>query len=203
MKKIFTLFATMLTVASMNAQSFVFVDKDGKTIENGSVLTMSEVEDDGFGDLQIPLKGIYVKNISDLDENASIDWNVKTIPSGSFACCLGDVCMNATSAKTIKTANVEIESGKSLELTRTEWCPADKQYGTCEVELQLGEGSQMNGPKITVKFVYAETTSIKSAKADVQDTVYYSILGQKASKEARGIMLMRTADGSIKKVMIK
>ena len=60
----------------MNAQSFIFVDGDGNTIENGATLTMDKIgykEDfifnpDGSYEViqvpMIPLSGVYIKNNS-------------------------------------------------------------------------------------------------------------------------------------------
>ena len=66
MKKLFTLCASLFVgFATMNAQTFAFVNEEGNVIENGSKLTMTTVEfAEGWGDVLIPLEGITVKNVS-------------------------------------------------------------------------------------------------------------------------------------------
>lgn len=219
MKKFFT-FCALLVMGclSIHAQSFSFVDGDGNIIENGSTLTMDEVDynedivfnpDGSFETVQtpiIPLKDVYVKNTSSKDANCKITFNVTTLPSGTTfgACCAG----NCTSAQTVGSIDKEapVAAGNTVDIsTLTEW-NCGTEPGTCVVKLSIkGENSMTTDSEITVNFVYDGTTGIAGVQNNASHKVVarYSIDGQLLNAPQKGINILKYADGRTEKVVVK
>lgn len=219
MKKIFT-FCVLLVMGclSIHAQSFSFVDGDGNIIENGSTLTMDEVDykedftfnpDGSYEIIQvpvIPLKDVYVKNMSSKKANCKITFDVTTLPSGtSFdACCAG----NCTSAQSVGSMekNTSATAGSTIDISsQTEWI-CGTEPGTCVVKLSVkGENSMTTDSEITVNFVYDGTTGITGVQNNASHKVVarYSIDGQLLNAPQKGINILKYADGRTEKVIVK
>lgn len=196
MKKILTFLIALSAILSASAQSGLrFVDANGTPIADGTTLTMSEAEEDFFGDINVLLKGIWVQNTTSSDISASLTADVKSIPSGTFACCLGSQCKEIAKTGTLTIDNVTIKANDKSEIVNTEWKPTPAQYGTCEVTLQLGTAD-----KITVNFVYADPSAITSLSSSKKVVAYYTLDGKQISSPLKGITLVRYNDGSIKKI---
>jgi len=196
MKKILSLLIALSAILSASAQSGLrFVDANGTPIADGTTLTMSEAEEDFFDDINVLLKGIWVQNTTSSDIFATLTAEVKSIPSGSFSCCLGSQCKEIAKTGTLTIDNVTIKANDKSEIVNTEWKPTPSQYGTCEVTLQLGTAD-----KITVNFVYADTSAITSLSSSKKVVAYYTLDGKQISSPLKGITLVRYNDGSIKKI---
>lgn len=228
MKKLFTLCAAMLMGSAMAFgqvdQTLQFVDKDGNVVADGATWKVSEKETDLFMGTMIPSR-LYVKNTSGEDAVCDIDWQVTQIPDGkisSFSICYPGTCTTSDSImlKPVGKLPEVIESGKIADL-QAEWVvkqpfPADapEATGTCTVTLQLKVMSAVDasatvkayGPKITVVFSNEGTTDgIGSVDAATGKKVeaYYSLSGRRLSVPQKGLNIVKFADGTARKVVVK
>lgn len=171
MKKIFTLFVSLLLCMAATAQGtvddkFVFTDLEGNTVADGSVIVVSEVNEEG--QMVVPLK---VKNVSGDRAAVSMYENINAKPSGTWQTCAFGNCMeleeSGYSQKNIEPADYEAS-------IQTEWIPEQGKYATWEATLQIqvfsieqrmsfgdvvdvaGEEIIGYGPKVTIRFEYKD-----------------------------------------------
>ena len=141
-----------------------FVDEEGYSIDDGSTITITEGEDDGWGGTMFP-SGLYVQNTSDEDIYVGIDYDIKELPNGSFQIVFPISCMNISKVGTGKTAEGLLQAGEKKTLM-AEWLPDIDGFGTCTVELQINTYTynsiskkyelQAKGPTVTVRMVYSD-----------------------------------------------
>lgn len=223
MKKIFTLFTSLLLLgAPAFAQeddeeldeTFVFVDANGNTVADGTVLNINTLNEDG--QMVVPLR---VKNISGDKAAVSMWETIDGKPSGDWQTCAFGNCMiireNAYSSKSIVEADY-------LEDIQTEWIPEEEAYASWTATLQIhvfniaqkvtfGQSTDVPGdviigygPKVTVNFTYADPAGIDDAqRTTAQARSYYSADGRRLPAARKGLNIVRTADGSVRKVLMK
>lgn len=190
MKKIFTLFATLISVATLQAQTFSFVDANtGAEIANGSTLTMEAVYDEDWEQMMANLEGVAIKNNGSAAAEASLKVTAIALPEGEIACCLGTSCRNVQEQGASITVKSNIAGGDVLTITNTEWVGFEN-YGTASATFEI-----VGGPSITVNFVYADATNLDTTKKEDQIVAYYSLLGDKLDKPTSGINIVRYANG--------
>lgn len=230
MKKIFTLCISLLMgCAALNAQTFAFVDGEGNTIENGSTLTMTNTGFmAGFGDFLIKLEGVSVKQLG-TDKNFDISFTVEELPGGYFqACCLG-VCTQSLT----KVGDVGLLENKSVEedglatLSETEWINGfgtqigvDEHNqpifgepiigaveGTCKIKISVMKvGNATPEAEIYVDFVYPNPSAgISGVETEKDNAVvgYYTIDGVELNAPQKGLNIVKRADGTTTKVLVK
>lgn len=221
MKKLFTLcIALLFSCVAMNAQSFIFVDGDGNTIENGATLTMDKIgykEDfifnpDGSYEIiqvpMIPLSGVYIKNNSSEALSCKVSYDVKELANGSFdACCAGNCTSVPNEAGEIFVIekNANANAGKTIDIsTDTEWIPVAAGTTTVKISAQ-GSKSMLPDSEITINFIYDGTASIDGIQnnADNKVVARYSINGQLLDVPQKGINILKYSDGRIEKVIVK
>ena len=233
MKKLFTLCAAMLMGSAMAFgqvdQTFQFVDKDGNVVADGTTWTVSEKVDSvvefptGPVDMgTMILSGLYVKNTSDEDANVAVDFQVTQISGGAFQICFPTNCQTRTDVTEVEeTGALEMAAGEVKDMA-TEWVvrPAwpegsPEATGTCTATVQLKvmeqiEGSfryevKAYGPKITVVFSNNGTTGIGSVEAVGGKKVeaYYSLSGRRLSVPQKGLNIVKFADGTARKVVVR
>lgn len=219
MKKLFTLcIALLFSCVAMNAQSFIFVDGDGNTIENGTTLTMDQVEttqeavqnpDGSWSVVQktiVPFSDVFVKNNSSEDLSCKVSYDVKSLPNGSFAACCADNCTTVPLRGEIFVIekNAEASAGKTIDIsTDTEYMPVSEGICTVKISVQ-GSKSMLPDSEITVNFIYS-STSIDGIQnnADNKVVACYSINGLLLDAPQKGINILKYADGRIEKVIVK
>lgn len=219
MKKLFTLcIALLFSCVAMNAQSFIFVDGDGNTIENGTTLTMDQVEttqeavqnpDGSWSVVQktiVPFSDVFVKNNSSEDLSCKVSYDVKSLPNGSFAACCACNCTTVPLRGEIFVIekNAEASAGKTIDIsTDTEWMPVSEGICTVKISVQ-GSKSMLPDSEITVNFIYS-STSIDGIQnnADNKVVARYSINGLLLDAPQKGINILKYADGRIEKVIVK
>lgn len=219
MKKLFTLcIALLFSCVAMNAQSFIFVDGDGNTIENGTTLTMDQVEttqeavqnpDGSWSVVQktiVPFSDVFVKNNSSEDLSCKVSYDVKSLPNGSFAACCASNCTTVPLRGEIFVIekNAEASAGKTIDIsTDTEWMPVSEGICTVKISVQ-GSKSMLPDSEITVNFIYS-STSIDGIQnnADNKVVARYSINGLLLDAPQKGINILKYADGRIEKVIVK
>lgn len=85
-KSLLLIAAAMFTTASYAQvdQTFSFVDKDGKEVKSGTVMTVNTIEEDPIsGEDMIPT-GLYVKNNTKEKQGVGAFFNIKKMDNGSF-----------------------------------------------------------------------------------------------------------------------
>lgn len=227
MKKLFTLCAAMLMGSAMAFgqvdQTFQFVDKDGNVVADGTTWTVSEKVEDLFYGLMIPSE-LSVKNTSGEDVLCSIDYQVTQLSGGTFQICFPGTCSSAGEVMD-KPLNKDMSAesvapGAVVDL-ESEWVVRPfgsdvEATGTCTATLQLKvmnpieEGAfvptvKAYGPKITVVFSNNGTTGIGSVEAVGGKKVeaYYSLSGRRLSVPQKGLNIVKFADGTARKVVVR
>lgn len=237
MKKIFTLCISLLMgCAALNAQTFAFVDGKGNTIENGSTLTLTDIELTTIyaPDTQIPItEGFSVKNISGATANFDIKFTVISKPGGTFQVCPKDeFCVADDKSPIISFTNrPSLAAGATDDFSATEWKPGAMgtvigqedfgggffmdiygepftggAVGTCSVEIEVGpRGYTTPDSKITANFVYSTGAGISGVETEKDNAVvgYYTIDGVKLNAPQKGLNIVKRADGTTTKVLVK
>lgn len=226
MKKLFTLCAAMLMGSAMAFgqvdQTLQFVDKDGNVVADGTTWKVSEKEDGGAFVGTMVSSGLYVKNTSGEAVTCDIDYQVTQISGSTFQICYPGGCSATNEVMDEPSGKVptEIAAGASEDL-QAEWIvkglgASTETTGTCTVTLQLKvmeliEGTfryevKAYGPKITVVFSNEGTTDgIGSVDAATGKKVeaYYSLSGRRLSVPQKGLNIVKFADGTARKVVVK
>lgn len=230
MKKIFTLCISLLMgCAALNAQTFAFVDGKGNTIENGSTLTLTEYEFavEGFmPDVQIPItEGFSVKNVSGATADFDIKFTVTSKPGGTFQVCpVGESCVTDVASPVISFTNrPSLAAGATDDYSLTEWKPGAMgtlnpstgmygdpvtggAIGTCSVEIEVGpRGYTTPDSKITANFVFGTSAGISGVETEKDNAVvgYYTIDGVELNAPQKGLNIVKRADGTTTKVLVK
>lgn len=156
MKKIFTFLSLCLLSITASAQEYVFTDAQGNTYDDGVVINRTEVEDDGFGGINLP-GNLFVKNVGAAEgSEVAIVAEITKIDNGDLQLCFPTNCHNQSEVGTYETnekATLAIGESKSL---MTEWVPVE--YGECIVTYTAKkylEGSGSAVRSITVKYKYS------------------------------------------------
>lgn len=144
-------------------ETFVFTDLQGNVVPDGSVITVSEVNEQG--QMVVPL---MVKNTSGQKAAVSMYENIDQKPNGSWQTCAFGNCvtLNQTGYSSKSIVAADFESG-----IETEWIPAEGgSDATWEATLQIhvfnitsqtvfGQTTEVagntvigNGPTVTVRF---------------------------------------------------
>lgn len=205
MKRFFTLLSFLiLGMTAMNADNYVFVDKDGNIIEDGTTITVSEFEEDAFGSIQLK-SGLSVKNIeAPSNYSVRIHNEITRIDNGNVQVCFPVYCHNYDAVGSNKSEEGKLATDEVKDI-QSEWFP--ETYGECIVTYQAMSLQPManlfvekGGPKVTVHYVYADPAGVKSVKNDAQSTVYYDLQGRQSAQPNYGISIVRMSDGSVHKV---
>lgn len=170
MKRLFTLCVSLLLLATgVYAQdeadaTFQFVDAEGNTVADGSVITVTELNEEG--QMVVPL---FVKNMSGQKAAVSMYETIDQIPNGEWQTCAFGNCMILSETGYSPKNVVPDDYNASIQ---TEWIPTEEGYATWEATLQIHvfnivSKSQFGvvtevagnevigyGPKVTVRFEY-------------------------------------------------
>lgn len=234
MKKILSILALFACgVFAAQAQvdkTLQFVDKEGKVVENGAELTLTEVEAP-WGDDQIVLP-LSVKNtkkaknpenpedVKKAKAGVRLIFNIMQIDNGNLQVCFPSNCTSVNEPKEYITEKGTLEAGEVKEMA-TEWLPTAK--GKCVATFQLqyfeptagGEPTYMNGPKIKVTFDYNPTsvTNVKVGNVlmDVYDTAGKMVLTNAKKSDVigltRGVYICKTKvngkPGKVEKILVR
>lgn len=226
MNKIFTLCMSFLVLGSLisKAQTFQFVTKDGTVVENGSVWTANEVEEDTHSadDGMQVLSGLFLKNTTNKTVAAEVTLDIKTLPTGSLQFCVLGMCNNYEElGEHVKRGLEDANAEDNLML---EWFTGTNTYGTATATLRAdvieyhketnASGIEKivygavieQGPQITINFVYADPARIDDIENKTgQQTIIarYAANGTKLTEPAKGLNILKMADGRIIKQIIK
>lgn len=218
MKKIFTFFFGLIAALGTQAQSdfpLQFADKNGNIFEDGTVLNLTEVEDDGFGSIQMP-STLFVKNISDTNIEGGGTYEINKLDNGAFQTCFPVNCTQKRETGEWETGHANFTAGQLKDM-ETEWFPDEEATsGNCVVTYQLVTYKQnplkpaewaiaKYGPTIKLNFTYSDPASINTINKNTNTVKYYNLQGQPVSHLTRGIFVKKTffANGNVKSQKIQ
>ncbi len=213
MKKLFTsilVFACLTASAQGVDTTFQFVDEDGNIIPDGSEITVKGLLIPEHNDQFID-SGLYVRNTTSEVIGASMGVTITRMDNGQLDCCFPQTCSSlyGTGATETNKGLIEANTDKGI---MTEWYP--KAYGTCIVTLQvkvyesglLVPGDYIgDGPSVTINFVYDETSAgIDGIPADKSEVVgVYTTDGHQLDSPTKGVNILKSSDGTTKKLLVK
>lgn len=156
MKKFFTFLSLCLLSITVSAQEYVFTDKEGNVFEDGTVINRTNVEDDGFGGINLPAN-LFVKNVNAEEGcQVAIEAQITKIDNGDLQLCFPTNCQSYSEIGTYEpNGKATLAIGESKDLM-TEWLPT--AYGECTViytAKKYLEGSGSAVRSITVKYKYS------------------------------------------------
>lgn len=208
MKRFFTLLSLfMLGITAINADNFVFVDKDGNVIEDGATITVTEFEEDAFGSVQLK-SGLSVKNVgAPSNYSVRIHNEITRIDNGNVQVCFPVYCHNYTAVGTNKSEEGTLSTDEVKDI-QSEWFP--ESYGECIVTYQAMALQPManlyiekGGPKVTIHYIYSDQAGVTSLKNHVEAVEYFNLQGRHTVQPQRGINIVRMSDGSVRKMLNK
>lgn len=158
MKKFFTFLSLCLLSITVSAQEYVFTDKEGNVFEDGTVINRTNVEDDGFGGINLPAN-LFVKNVNAEEGcQVAIEAQITKIDNGDLQLCFPTNCQSYSEIGTYEpNGKATLAIGESKDLM-TEWLPT--AYGECTVIYTAKKYQGLSGEacrSITVKYKYSNT----------------------------------------------
>jgi len=219
MKKVITLCAAVLMNMAVMAQvdeTFQFVDANGTVVPDGSVITVSVVEDDGFGSLEMKVP-LFLRNSSGQETAVGIYETIDDMPNGMWQTCVLGNCVSLT--KTGYSSKAVVAGDQPDMDLQTEWFPEGGQYATWQATLQIhifnveskesfgqnvktvGDQVTAYGPQVTVRFQYADPASVSQLRADGSAVREVYDLQGRLSGCSAGLRIVRRADGTVGKVL--
>lgn len=199
--------------------TFRFVDKNGKEYPDGSVLNLTELELSVFESWQIN-SGLYVENTSNTAENILVTMDVNSLSeNSSIQFCVLMNCSNYQAVGTYTKSGIE-KAGNKDDLM-LEWMPAFTEdevtgeqtplYGNASITMKIehldaaGKFVQGTGPTITLNFTYADPSGIENvdAKTAKTEVCRYNANGQLLTAPQKGLNIVKYADGTSAKVLVK
>lgn len=174
------------------------------------------------------LSGLSVKNTAEGDVYCAVDFQVTQIDGGTFQICFPSKCQGVSSVTDVLSTDAGIVSAGSTKDMLTEWVirPANgntEVTGVCKATVQLKTMRQVQtgevggypiygyelvamGPKVDIIFHNDGTNAGISgvASAGKQEAeAYYSLDGRRSDVPQKGLNIVKYADGSAKKVIVK
>lgn len=215
MKKLFTSVMMLLFAASFalaqDSELVRFVDEAGNVYADGSVIDITEGKEDVFGDLEFST-GLYVENIAGEDVFVGSDYEIVSLPNGSFQFCFPQECVQQSKKGSYTTGQGKLGTDVKKSL-QAEWFPEEKGYGTCSVTFQINlytynaitkkYNLDEHGPKVTVNMTYKDPASVKNVENEVKAVARYNAAGQQISGEQRGLNIVKLDNGKAVKVVNK
>ena len=201
MKKLFTLTLSLLFALTAAAQatdtSVQFCDKDGNIIADGTTLTLTQFEEDFFGNVQMP-SGLFVKNTTDKSVHITADYTISSMSSGTFQICFPQNCVVQNRIGTYATEQGDLAAG-ALRDMQTEWFPT--AVGSCNVSMKIVTYKQnaitkkwnadKYGPTVTLNFVYGTSSIADAARLDNSEKgICYDLMGRRVSQPAKGLYIV-------------
>lgn len=203
MKKFFTLLSFLMLGTMLYAQSeYVFTDKDGNTIDEGTTIVRTEVEDDGFS--QILKSGLFVKNVSAADGyQVAVAAEITRIDNGAVQLCFPVNCFSYSSVGTYGGKDKTSLPQGSLKDIQSEWIPT--AYGECIVKY-TAKSFQGVFPKtaytVTVHYLYADPSGVEAVNDSQRAVVRecFDLQGRQTTARHHGLNIVRMSDGTVRKV---
>lgn len=213
--------AAMFTTASYAQvdQTFSFVDKDGKEVKSGTVITVNTVEEDPGTAEDMISTGLYVKNNTKEKQGVGAFFNIKKLDNGSFQICFPMLCSEGITATGMDRTKGGTMNAGQVKTLGAEWFP--KADGVCEVEFKLEyytinkgmggfeslermeeEDMEYPMPSVTVNFVKGATAinGIKDGE-NVEVTGIYDATGKLMQTTQKGLNIVKLSNGKTVKIV--
>lgn len=224
MKKIFAMCFALLFSATLFAQdeeedeldtTFRFVYADSTEVPNGAVLNLTQLGEDITGTQCIP-SGLYSENTTNSTENIRINLDIQSITEGSaIQFCALMACSNYEAVGTAYKGG--LMTPNKIDDLMFEWFPKGAlndepvEYGNAVAVLMIehmdasGKFVLGEGPSITVNFIYADPTGINNVDAQNGRMVVarYNANGQQLTALQKGLNILKYADGTSTKILVK
>lgn len=190
-------FAIMAIAASAQTvdKTFIFVDKNGKEVPNGSEIICDEIEDDGWS--KMIKSGLHIKLMQDTPAYASMELDITRLDNGSVQHCFPGSC------RFIKNLGVTTIADDAAEVTTkgnpdilSEW--VFEGDGMCTVKYTIllmekaGKSYEIaaKGSSVTVHFCNNKyPANVGAAAADIKNAQAYNLQGQPVGKEYKGLVI--------------
>lgn len=212
--------AAMLCLGTVNVaaqdeeeldESFIFVDKEGNEIADGSTVTFVGGKPNPItGKIQVDVE-VSVKNTLPSAEYCSLHIVTKSLPSGSIESCFPINCTSNIPADYESDSGL-LFSGETRGLI-TEWIVEDGNYGTATLTLQLRHMEKFNkeyipvgeGPTINVNLIYADPAAIDGIEGNDNTRIVarYNANGQIVKSPVKGVNILKLSNGKVVKVIEK
>lgn len=212
--------AAMLCLGTVNVaaqdeeeldESFIFVDKEGNEIANGSTVTFVGGKPNPItGKIQVDVE-VSVKNTLPSAEYCSLHIVTKSLPSGSIESCFPINCTSNIPADYESDSGL-LFSGETRGLI-TEWIVEDGNYGTATLTLQLRHMEKFaetyipvgEGPTINVNLIYADPAAIDGIEGNDNTRIVarYNANGQIVKSPVKGVNILKLSNGKVVKVIEK
>ncbi len=194
--------------------SLTFLDKNNKEVKDGSTITINTVSTSNLGEEQMEIE-LSLQNKSATDLTVQLTADLTEMPSNTaFQSCAFGNCDIANNAM-VKAFPAGKLGKSSIEALATEWLPNEVKNvsWTCRLSADIMEGDiqsgnlklKTHGPKINVVFKHGNPTGIDTTMDEdaTKEVARYTADGQRVSQPVKGINIIRQADGSIVKQLIK
>ena len=194
--------ASALVAAAQDDFPLQFAYSDGTVIPDGTTLQLSDIEEDDFGDIQVPSR-LYVKNLAADGVQGGATYVIQSITDGTFQTCFPLNCAQQRLPGEYTTGNEYIAPGE-LRNMQTEWLP-DAEEGSAVVTYQLLTFRQnvitkkwikdKEGPMITLRFSCGTADGIGevgSEKPGVTSESYTDMMGRTVPRLHQGLCIKRT-----------
>ena len=212
--------AAMLCLGTVNVaaqdeeeldESFIFVDKEGNEIADGSTVTFVGGKPNPFtGEVQVDVE-VSVKNTLPSAEYCSLHIVTTSLPSGSITSCFPSLCTNNIPAD-YESDSGSLFSGETRGLI-TEWIVEDGNYGTATLTLQLRHMEKFattyipvgEGPTINVNLIYSDPAAIDGIEGNDNTRIVarYNANGQIVKSPVKGVNILKLSNGKVVKVIEK
>ena len=212
--------AAMLCLGTVNVaaqdeeeldESFIFVDKEGNEIADGSTVTFVGGKPNPItGEVQVDVE-VSVKNTLPSAEYCSLHIVTTSLPSGSIESCFPINCTSNIPADYESDSGL-LFSGETRGLI-TEWIVEDGNYGTATLTLQLRHMEKFNkeyipvgeGPTINVNLIYADPAAIDGIEGNDNTRIVarYNANGQIVKSPVKGVNILKLSNGKVVKVIEK
>lgn len=212
--------AAMLCLGTVNVaaqdeeeldESFIFVDKEGNEIADGSTVTFVGGKPNPItGKIQVDVE-VSVKNTLPSAEYCSLHIVTKSLPSGSITSCFPSSCKENIPAD-FESDSGSLFSGETRGLI-TEWIVEDGNYGTATLTLQLRHMEKFNktyipvgeGPTINVNLIYSDPAAIDGIEGNDNTRIVarYNANGQIVKSPVKGVNILKLSNGKVVKVIEK
>ena len=209
-KSLLLIAAAMFTTASYAQvdQTFSFVDKDGKEVKSGTVMTVNTIEEDPIsGEDMIPT-GLYVKNNTKEKQGVGAFFNIKKMDNGSFQICFPQLCMSGINVCGMdRTKGGSMNAGQVKSLS-AEWFKLElynintNKFGVESYERVEEEDMEYPMPSVTVNFVKGATAinGIKDGE-NVEVTGIYDATGKQIQTTQKGLNIVKLSNGKTVKIV--
>ena len=219
--------AAMLCLGTVNVaaqdeeeldESFIFVDKEGNEIADGSTVTFVGKPHPFTGKVSQVDVEVSVKNTLPSAEYCSLHIVTKSLPSGSIKSCFPINCTSNIPAD-FESDSGSLFSGETRGLI-TEWIVEDGNYGTATLTLQLRHMEKFvtpttpptttyipvgEGPTINVNLIYADPAAIDGIEGNDNTRIVarYNANGQIVKSPVKGVNILKLSNGKVVKVIEK